>query len=661
MMKFKLIKLSFSIIFLLLFPNSIYSKDYSNTIDSLQQINSQINIDKNTKGKTLYNLSRYYYTSQLFDSSITYSRQAFQYSIENGLDTVVYISARMLGAVFTAKSEYDSGIYYLRKGASYFELNKKTQYEGEVAKIYSFLANCLSEQMRYNEAYVCYDKSESTYLKTQDTTGLVFNKIAKGNLFTDLQLYDKALTEYLQAINLSEKSRKIPMLSSAFTNISTVYKIIGDRENAKKYLFKAIEIMQQYHDNNYSGESYHNLARLHGSENNYDSAFYYNDLAIKIFKKQHLFFSEQSALITQCEFYLNTEQLNKAKSCLDSMQNISRNLSEQIKSKYFLLLSELSYKEKDFASAIDHAQKALKYAMENKNIQDQKNAYELLYKEYHESSDFQKALKAHEKYILFKDSMFNQGKGIAAQKIIVENIVEEKNSELKLAALEHERVQAKKDNWLLVELSSIIGLLSVLTIVYLMFKNQKQKVKITKSEMELVKRKSEEVKRELKMDLLTKELEQAERVLEVELLKKESEEIKKEIIDFSLQSLKNKEFIELIRNELKTIRHTNGENATINNLFAITNQFLINEHEKNEFQNKVEGIQKSFFEKLFTQVKLTKTEKKLAALLKLQLTSKEIAAILNVSEKSIEIYRSRLRKKLNIDEKNSLTAYFNNF
>jgi DNA-binding NarL/FixJ family response regulator len=94
-------------------------------------------------------------------------------------------------------------------------------------------------------------------------------------------------------------------------------------------------------------------------------------------------------------------------------------------------------------------------------------------------------------------------------------------------------------------------------------------------------------------------------------------------------------------------------------------QIVINEQERTEFQNKVEGIQKSFFKKLdelhsSAENKLTKTEKKLATLLKLQLTSKEIGSILNVFEISIEICRSRLRKKLNIDGNMFLIDYFNN-
>ncbi len=134
-MKSKSIILLFSIIVFL--SNPIYSADYSKIIDSLKQVNSKKNLPTNVKAKTLYNLSWYYYASQLYDSSILYSKQALQYAIDNNIDTVVHKSAVILGAVFTIKNENDSSYLYLHKGASYIESNKRTNCEDGLAKIYS--------------------------------------------------------------------------------------------------------------------------------------------------------------------------------------------------------------------------------------------------------------------------------------------------------------------------------------------------------------------------------------------------------------------------------------------------------------------------------------------------------------------------------------------
>jgi tetratricopeptide (TPR) repeat protein/DNA-binding CsgD family transcriptional regulator len=641
---------------------SAYSENYHQIIDSLKKVNLVQGISKTKKARTLYNLSWYYYNSQLYDSAIIYSRQAFLYSINNSVDTVVHKSVVMLGAMFTTKSEYDSAAFYLLKGAIYFEPPSKTMYKTDVAKIHSLLANVFSEQSKYDEAYIYYDKSEATFIKVKDTTSWIFNIIAKGNMFTNIQLYDKALTEYNNATRLSKQIGKSSNLGYLYNNISTVYKKIGDKAKAKNYLFKAINAYPSNSGANILADAYHNLSILYNSQNMYDSAVYYNGLALEIFKYLKLSYRENVVRLWQCEFYLSSGRLDTVQICLDSIYGIQKELY----AKYYLLYSKLEYKKNRFDSSVKYAQKALLVAKQNKDIEEQKNCFDMLYKANKDKGDLFSALKAHENYYLLKDSAFNQEKSIAVQKVIVENVIREKNEEIESAELEHQKKQARKNKIIWITVIIITGLILVVTIIYLMLKNQKQKAKISKTKFMLLKKEAEEVKRELELQLLKKEADKIKQEFEMELLKKETAEIKKEIIDFSLQSIKNKEFIELIQNKLKTIRQSSSfDSDSINNLYALTTQFLLNEQERVDFQQRVEEIQKSFFEKLDritlqNDGKLTKTEKKLAALLKMKLSSKEIGSILNVEEKSVEIYRSRLRKKLNIDVGTTLTDFLNN-
>jgi len=70
-------------------------------------------------------------------------------------------------------------------------------------------------------------------------------------------------------------------------------------------------------------------------------------------------------------------------------------------------------------------------------------------------------------------------------------------------------------------------------------------------------------------------------------------------------------------------------------------------------------VHDAFFRELTTLCPtLTPSELKTASLLKLNLSSKEIADILTVSVASVEIYRHRLRRKLQIPHGTGLTAFF---
>jgi FixJ family two-component response regulator len=54
---------------------------------------------------------------------------------------------------------------------------------------------------------------------------------------------------------------------------------------------------------------------------------------------------------------------------------------------------------------------------------------------------------------------------------------------------------------------------------------------------------------------------------------------------------------------------------------------------------------------------LNENEKHLVILLRLKFTSKEIADLRAVSVKAIEISRYRLKKKMNLDDNDSLTSF----
>ncbi len=611
---------------ILLSAGNSYSKDYSAVIDSLKRVNSKADIDKKVKAKTLYNLSWYYYAAQSFDSSISYSKQGLRYAVENNIDTVVQKSAVIAGAVFTIKSEHDSAIYYLRQGAVYFENNKSSKNDDGLAKIYSILANAYSETMKYNEAYILYDKSENIFIKKADTVGLVFNKIAKGNLFESLQLYDKALIEYNNAISLSIKSGNISNLRSAYNDISTVYKKTGDNESAKKYLFKAIDIMLHYIQLDFSGDSYHNLALLYSEQNKYDSAFYYSSLAINIFKKQHLVYREISARMSKCDFYLNLEQLAEMQKCFDSLGKVP----EELNSKYFLLQSKLLFKKKNIEKAIGFSKQALLAAQKNKDIEFQKKAYELLYEENNEKHDFQQALKAHEKFMLFKDSMFNQEKSIAVQKVIVEKIIDEKNSEIKSGEIEHEKKLAGKNKLIWIAASIIIVLFSVMIVIYLMFKNKKQKAAHAELENELNKKIFE---------------------TEIQAREKELELNKNTLLIYTKNLVEKNSLVEELNGKLKELESKHPEDhEKIEKINQLTSSKIITEDNWEQFKHLFGKVHEGFFFKLKKEYPgITTAESRLAALIKLNISSKEIASMIGISDDSVKKTRQRLRKKMQLD------------
>lgn len=81
---------------------------------------------------------------------------------------------------------------------------------------------------------------------------------------------------------------------------------------------------------------------------------------------------------------------------------------------------------------------------------------------------------------------------------------------------------------------------------------------------------------------------------------------------------------------------------------------------KKEFDKLIIETDKDFYDKLLKEYpNLTKNEIRLCAFLRMNLSTKEISAITQQSSHSIVVARSRLRKKLGIEEKLSLMIFLN--
>jgi DNA-binding CsgD family transcriptional regulator len=76
------------------------------------------------------------------------------------------------------------------------------------------------------------------------------------------------------------------------------------------------------------------------------------------------------------------------------------------------------------------------------------------------------------------------------------------------------------------------------------------------------------------------------------------------------------------------------------------------------FQEQLADVHDTFIRTLTTKhPELTAKEVQLASFLKLNLSSKEISQVLSLGVASIEVYRSKLRKKLGLEGSAALTTY----
>ncbi len=170
------------------------------------------------------------------------------------------------------------------------------------------------------------------------------------------------------------------------------------------------------------------------------------------------------------------------------------------------------------------------------------------------------------------------------------------------------------------------------------YKKQREKLlKNTKQELELKKLENEQQLMTFKNEKLQQDIESKNR----------------ELATSTMSLIRKNEFLNKIKNELLTINSNN-----LQPVIRIIDDNINNTDDWKFFQEAFNNADKKFLKKIKKlHPTLTPNDLRLCAYLRLNLSSKEIAPLLNISSRSVEVKRYRLRKKMDLPHKKSLTSY----
>ncbi len=205
---------------------------------------------------------------------------------------------------------------------------------------------------------------------------------------------------------------------------------------------------------------------------------------------------------------------------------------------------------------------------------------------------------------------------------------------------------------------ALLTLVLLASLLFYLLKRQKKKssyltlaVKDNKNDLTLI------------IDNLEKRLQ--EKVSYQFSLSKELKFRQSEMITMAMSIIRKNEFLESLKREILKIKSKVDDQDTrlgLNKLSLMITQDLSIDRDRERFQLLINEQSNNFNQRLSEVYPgLTDNEKRLVALLRLNLSSKEIASILNISPKSVEMNRYRLRKKLKVNPKTSLSDFIKDF
>lgn len=469
--------------------------------------------------------------------------------------------------------------------------------------------SCIQEALRFEK-----EIADSTRVELYVTAG---------NCYKDQESYYLALSYYYKALEIKNE-KKSNRSFSILNNIGGCYYFMGNYKKARHFWELALKKFESNKaSQNVEGSLiYNNLAVLEKEHGNYARALE----MLKEFKKRNEILKDTFNIIIA---YENIAGVNvKLKESDLAISNLSKGirLAKKIRSDYdqASLYTDIGNVYLSQPGRKDSAYYYLSNAFNIANRSDFSDiklaSSEKLVSYFEKQNDYKNALY----YLHIAKSLSEAtiNKENAKKVSRLESEFEEKNKQKELL-----QQQKRRERYFI---SGIVLLLLFSVIVFLMFKLQK-----SKSE---------------------------KKAAENKLLSKKLEEKNKELANNAVKMMQASEIFQTTQKELKEMDPKyEDDRKMISRIimdFKKGSQALNN----SEFDKLFIETDEDFYKKLLEKFpSLTKNELRLCVFLRQNLSSKEISAITKQSPHSIVVARSRLRKKLGLEESQSISNFLIRF
>ncbi|WP_271767116.1 tetratricopeptide repeat protein [Aquimarina algiphila] len=541
--------------------------------------------------------------------------------------TFVYISILLISCTVFSQSHDSLATELKHKIEKTTNDSIKIGYKIELAK-QLIKSNVDTTRIIINDVLNIIKDNEGNYFQSRKAEALNY----LGILDSKQSYVEKALSNYLEALDITHNVRDSAGIGLSLHNLGMFYRRQKEFSKAKEYLKKAIIVKEKLKDVEDLALSHHMLGLTYYNNEQMDSARYH----ISVVKEMPCSSVRKSkANGTLAAIYFKEKKYDQSIDIYKENIEISRDINDQNElSISYLNVAVLYNALKQYESAVPYLDSAIVVAKKLKHK-------ELLLKQYYSRSNLNETLKEYEQalqdykvYKMYNDSIndIEKAKRITALELNYQFDKEKQASELRL-----ENETSKKQLYLLLfVIATIMGGI----IFWLTRKNAKHRLALSNKELES--EQLEKVKAELA--LVTRE-----------------KELKNAVIENSLRQ----EILSSTLGEIRDIIKLRDEQERKTALHSLSASLLSEKATKrtatdlHSYLNSVSIDFKVILDKHFTQLK--EKEKELLCLMTLGLNSTEISKLQGTTVSAIKSSRSRIRKKVGVDSKQDIIEFIKNF
>lgn len=484
------------------------------------------------------------------------------------------------------------------------------------SEAYYYLGSLALDRQEYDVAFDNLRRAEEGFTAEGNETWLANVYLLLSEDYKRNLDYENALKLLFRAMEIFKKEGTRKKLGETYNSIGGNFYDQGNYDKAFEYFSNSLEIFEDLEEVQLKGSLYNNLGEIYRLNKDYNRAIEYYKKSLQIF----VFFNDQLRLAL---LYTNLGNVYLEKSLPDSaeyylslgleMSNFTGDLNRM--SSIRISIGKLYLSKGNWELAHENIKTGYELASQNLNFTNMSIASELLSELYGEKKDYE---NAYEYYIIYRnidDSLHNK-KSLEKITQMEMNLYYDLKNEVR-------RIEVQQTNLRYFTIAFILVSISILVI--LLYGRQRIRTRQIRTMGENLKIEKEQLQEEI--DHKNREL-----TTNVMFLVK-----KNELINYISEKLLR------VKTDFKpTIRKAVDE-------IVMDLQSNVDQNIWKVFEDRFREVHKDFYNNLMLKFpNLSDNDKKLCAFIRLNMNTKEIAAITHQSPNSIEVARTRLRKKLNI-------------
>lgn len=468
-----------------------------------------------------------------------------------------------------------------------------------------------------------------------------------GQICFHLGHYPQALDYHLKAGEIFREQHAYNKIAHNLNDIGLLYYYNKQQDIAKQQYKQALDIYDRLHNNAGIAVTYGKIGHLHEKQRQYDSAFLYQRRALaaslqtedkqctaKIYENIGSIYEDLEKYDSAYYYFRNALELNEQTGERLARIEILNNLGDVLR------------KTGHYPESIIQTRKAQLLALELNDQRQMSGANRDIAKAYHLMGKNDSAfiyLELSREYLLNTYSGENS-KQVALLQTVYD--IEKKNHEI-------ERLQNDRKTTGIITAAIVIVVALLIVLGLLIISRQRLKIK-NEQMLSLQHRQIFETEKELmEAALENKQLQEGK-------LKEELESRSKELSTYTLHIIQKNQLLEELRLRLDEMVKDDkrDQKKQLKQLLQQINHSFNHDQYWVEFRNIFEQVHQAFFDNLRKYCdSLTANDLRLVALLKMNISSNDIATLLGISQDSLRVVRYRLRKKLNLQQGESLTTF----